>query len=282
MKKNINRIGVAVASVGFLIIAGVAYAQTTATVKTFFAHGSHVASSRPIAGTVTSINGSANLILSVQASSTAAITNYTVTIGNARILKAGATSTVSNIQLNDKITVIGTVSGMNIAAKVIFDGVIPHTTGPPMGNMGGHAGSNTGRSFASSTRPFVRPAAFGTVSSIASGSSFALSERTKAGTTTITIDTDSGTTFREGTTTAGFSNLAVGNLVAVTGTTTSTDQILAGKVDIMAKMPFGKGDDGKAVPDGRQGKGLTGKGFAGHKMGWSKGMSKGSASSTPQ
>jgi hypothetical protein len=268
MKRNINKISVGIAIAGFLVITSVAYAQTAATAKTFFEHGRHAPSARPIVGTVSATNGSTSLTMTVQASSTAAVTTYTVNTSNARVLKDGTTTPASSIQINDKIAVVGTVSGMNVTAKVIFDGVIPHTTGPPAGNKGGHAGSTTGRSFASSTRSsfvkFVKPAAFGSVSAITSGSSFTLAQRSKTGTTTMIIDTDSSTTFRGGTTTAGFSNLAIGNLVAVTGTTTATDQILAGKVMIMQQGNFGKG--------------IAGKGFGGHKTGSFKGF----ASTTPQ
>ncbi|MDR3558341.1 MAG: DUF5666 domain-containing protein [Candidatus Pacebacteria bacterium] len=263
MKRNINKISAGIAIAGFFVIATVAYAQTAATAKTFMEHGSRTPSVRPITGTVSATNGSTSLTMTVQASSTAAVTTYTVNTSNARVMKDGTTTPVTSIQINDKIAVVGTVSGMNITAKVIFDGVIPHTTGPPAGNRGGHAGSTTGRSFASSTRPFVKPAAFGSVSSITSGSSFTLAQRSMTGTTTLTIDTDSSTTFREGTTTAGFSNLAIGNLVAVTGTTTAVGEIQASKVMIIPQGSFGKGEKGN---------GISGR----------KGWSKGSAASTPQ
>ena len=240
MKRNINKISVGIAVAGFFVIASVAYAQTAATAKTFFEHGSHAPSARPISGTVSATSGSTSFTMTVQASSTAAVTTYTVNTTNARVLRDGTTTPVTSIQIGDKIAVVGAVSGTNITAKVIFDGIIPHTTGPPIGWKGGHAGSSTGRSFASSTRPFVKPTTFGSVSDISSGSSFTLAERTKTGTTTMTIDTDSSTAFREGTTTAGFSNLAVGNLVAVTGTTTAIDQILAARVMIMQQGHFRK------------------------------------------
>jgi hypothetical protein len=273
--KNIHKISTGIAIAGLLVIASAAYAQTASTNKGFFGHGGHAAFVRPIAGTVSAINGTTSLTMTVQASSTAAITTYTVNTSGSKILKSGATTTVSSIQVNDKISVIGTVAGTNITAKVIIDGVLPQTTGPPAWTKGGRTGSTIGRSFASSTRAFnktfVRPSAIGSVSSIIDSSSFTLAERTKTSTTTLTIDTNSSTVFREGlpagqagTTTAAFSNLAVGNLVAVTGTTTSTDQILASKVTIIPKTSFGKG--------------MNSKGSSGHR----KGSFKGFASTTPQ
>lgn len=265
MKSNINKISASVAIVGFLVIVSVAYAQTSAMSKTFSVHGRHTLSARPIVGTISSTNGSTSLTMTVQASSTVAVTTYTVNTAGARIMRDGTTTSLSSIQINDKVAVVGTISGTNIIAKVIFDGIIPHTTGPPASWKGGRTGSTIGRSFASSTRLLMKLAAFGSVSNITSGSSFTLAERSKTGTTTLTIDTNSSTAFREGTTTAGFSNLAVGNLVAVTGTTTSTNEILASKIMIIPQGSFGKG------------KGFTGRGFGGH-----NGWSKGSASTTPQ
>ena len=255
--KSINKIPIAVAIVGFLVVASAACAQTASTTRGSFGHGGNASFARPIVGIVSSVDDSTNLTITVQASSTAAITTYTVNTSNSKILRSGATTTASSIQINDKIAVIGTVSGTNINAKIIFDGVLPQTTGPPAWEKGGRIGSTTGHSFASSTRAFdknfVRPAAFGSVSAVTGDASFALDERTKTGTTTLTIDTDSGTAFREGTTTAEFSDIAVGNLVAVIGTTTSTNEILASKVTIMPEVAFGKGNDFA--------RGMNGKGF---------------------
>ena len=119
--KNIHKISTGIAIAGLLVIAGAAYAQTASTNKGF---------ARPIIGTVSAINSSTSLTMTVQASSTAAITTYTVNTSGSKILKSGATTTVSNIQINDKISVIGTVAGTNITAKVIIDGVLPQTTWP--------------------------------------------------------------------------------------------------------------------------------------------------------
>jgi len=256
--KNINRISAGFAAIAFLVVASAAYAQTVTTIGGAAGHSNHKAIERPIVGVVTLVNNG-SISMTVQASSTAAITTYTVSTNGAKIIKSGATTTVSSIQINDKIAVIGTVSGTDIAAKTIIDGILPHTTGPPTGIKGGRFGSTTGRSFASSTQPFVRPAAFGTVSAINGSSSFSLAEKTKTGTTTLSIDTNQSTVFREGTTTASFSTIAVGNLVAVSGTTTSTNEILASKVTIMQKTTFGKGSNGhkKGLPKGFKGTAST-------------------------
>lgn len=238
--KNIQKISAGLAVAGLLAITGVAYAAT--------GHGAHGPFTRPLVGTVSAL-GTGSFSMVVQASSTAAVTTYTVETGNAKILKAGTTTLASSIQVNDKVAVIGTVSGTTVTAKTVIDGIVPRTTGPPTAHKGGRTGSISGHSFASSTRPFVRPAAFGSVSAIGQGS-FSLAEHSKTGTTTFAIDTNTLTTYREGmpahaghagTTTASFSTLAVGNLVAVTGTTTGTDEILASKVSILPKMNFGKG-----------------------------------------
>ena len=255
--KNIHKISASAVIVSFLVIASSVFAQTTVTMGL----SGHAGFSRPIVGTVSAISSPTSFTMSVQASSTTAITNYTVNTANTKVLRSGVAISASSIQINDKIAVMGTVLGTNITAKTIIDGILPQTTGPPGGQKGGRAGSTIGHSFASSTRAFdtnfVRPAALGLVTAIINSTSFNLAERTKTGTTTLTIDINSSTTYREGTTTAEFSNLAVGNLVAVTGTSASTNEILASKIMIMPAM--------KHV--GNFGKGSNSKGFGGHKKG---------------
>jgi hypothetical protein len=218
----------------YLAMAAVAFAaQGTTTGHS----GGHPSFMRPLAGTVSAV-GNGSLTVSVLASSTAAVTTYTVETGSARILRDGTSTTASAIEAGDRVMVFGTLSGTVDTAKLIMDGMPQRATGPPAFHKGGQAGSFRGRSFASSTRPSSTAfARFGTVEAL-NGSSFTLAERTRTGTTTFAVDTDSGTQFREGTTTASFSNLAVGNLVAVTGTTTATDEILASKVMIFPKLPF--------------------------------------------
>jgi hypothetical protein len=145
--KNIHKISAGLAVVGFLIFAGMAYADTGATTAKFLGHGTHPLFARPIAGVVSVINGG-SLTMTVQASSTAAITTYTVNISSARILRSGTTTSIGSIHINDKVAVIGIISGTNITAKVIFDGILPQTTGPPAGEKSGHgAGSGHNRPF---------------------------------------------------------------------------------------------------------------------------------------
>ena len=124
--KNARKISTGFAVVSFLIFVGIAHAD--------IGQGNHQLFVRPIVGVVTAVNDN-DLIIGVidaQGSSTAIITNYTVETHNARILKLGTTILVGSIQINDKIVVIGTVSGTNITAKVIFDGVLPLVRGPPV------------------------------------------------------------------------------------------------------------------------------------------------------
>jgi hypothetical protein len=148
--KSIHKISTGIAIAGILVIASAAYAQGASTARGFSGHGGHAPFSRPIVGIVSAINGQTSLTMTVQASSTAAITNYTVNIGSTKILKSGTTTSIGSIQINDKISVIGAVAGTNITATVIIDGVLPQTTGPPAWKKGGRAGSTIGRSFASS------------------------------------------------------------------------------------------------------------------------------------
>ena len=101
-----------------------------------------------IFGTVTSINGE-SLTVAGHGGPNTATTTYTVDATNAKILKAGApgsktapaTITVSSIQINDSVAVTGTVSGTNVTAKTIIDGIMPRMMGMNMGGRGPMPGS---------------------------------------------------------------------------------------------------------------------------------------------
>jgi hypothetical protein len=129
--KNIHKISAGVVVVGFLVIASAAYAQVSITSQDFFGRGKQEAFDQSIVGVVTAVKNN-DLIVDIQASPTAAITSYTIETGNAKVLKSGIISLVGSIQINDKIVVIGTVSGTNITAKIIIDGSLPLVRGPPV------------------------------------------------------------------------------------------------------------------------------------------------------
>ncbi len=74
-------------------------------------------------GTVTSISGNTLTVsqtIRIDKKSNATTTKiYTVDASNAKIIKAGATSSLSSILIGDRVSISGTVNGTNITAKMI-------------------------------------------------------------------------------------------------------------------------------------------------------------------
>ena len=123
-------------------------------------------------GTVSSVNGDTVMVTAtarparpmpeqaspsanVSASTVVAGTVYTVDATSAKIYKGSATTTVSvsDITTGDTVMVQGTISGTNVAATVIRDGVSGTMGGRPgmPGNGFGHGASST-----SSTTPIIQ------------------------------------------------------------------------------------------------------------------------------
>ncbi|MDQ1282016.1 MAG: hypothetical protein QG630_367 [Patescibacteria group bacterium] len=74
-------------------------------------------------GTITAINGN-TLTMSVTfrgegKNSTTTTKIFTVDASTAKIIKSGATSSVSSIVIGDKVSILGRISGTNITAKII-------------------------------------------------------------------------------------------------------------------------------------------------------------------
>ena len=106
-------------------------------------------------GTVSAINGTTLTVTSKammrpNTASAPAATVYTIDAGSAKVMKNGTSSTVADIATGDLVMVQGTVSGTNVTATVIRDGV-----GGMMGRpgMGGFMGKGFGHG-TTSTPPF--------------------------------------------------------------------------------------------------------------------------------
>lgn len=182
-----------------------------------------------IFGTVSAVDGDTLTVTSVMrphpmpmqpvgTPATSAVTStvvYTVDASNATIYKGSATTTVSvsDIATGDMVIVQGTVSGTNVTATVIRDGVMPgRMMGPGMPGRGfGHGASST-----PSGTPILQgngePVIGGNVTAI-SGTTLTV---TNEGNVTYTIDAASTTIMKSGTSTA-FSNIAVGDNIIVQG-----------------------------------------------------------------
>jgi hypothetical protein len=204
-------------------------------------------------GTVDTISGDTlqitSKIMRPNASSTPA-TVYTVDATNATVVKNGATSTVSSIAVGDMVMVRGTVTGTNVTATMIRDGIMgmmgrpgafaSSTRGMPGMNAFGRRPTST-RS-ASSTPPFQgngEPVIAGSIASI-SGSSLTV---TNASNITYTVDA-SNATIVNGKATSTISNISVGDNVVVQGVVNGTSVTASSIID------QGSGSKGNGKPAG--------------------------------
>lgn len=86
---------------------------------------------KDIIGTVTAINGNTLTVSQTirgegrdEGKNTATTTKiFTVDASSAKIIKAGATSSVSSILTGDRVSITGAISGTNITAKIIRDDI---------------------------------------------------------------------------------------------------------------------------------------------------------------
>lgn len=223
----------ALASVGvlvsLLVAAGAASAATISANITSNWHGAGASGMtrgagmvRPaVVGTVSAINGDTLTVTSHgfggmmgkpnTTASAPATTMYSVDATNAVVYKNNATSSVSAIASGDNVFVQGTVSGTNVTATVIRDGVMAP------GGKGGMHGN------ASSTKPMTPPISFtgngqpvvaGSITSV-SGNSIVITNKSNV---TYTIDATSANVQKQGVGTSTVSALTVGDSVLVQGT----------------------------------------------------------------
>lgn len=182
-----------------------------------------------IVGTVTAVDGTTLTVTSrmrprglptaapTPTATAAAATVYTVDASNAKVMKNGTSSTVSDISTGDMVMVQGTVTGDNVTATVIRDGVMPMMMG------------RRGFRFSSSTLPIQgngEPVIAGSIASI-SGTTLTV---TNASNITYTVDATSATIVKNGTSTT-FSNVATGDRVIIQGTVNGTSVTASSIID---------------------------------------------------
>ena len=158
-------------------------------------------------GVVSAVNGTTLTVQSHGFGKNAATTTYTVNASNATVYKNNATSSVSSIAVNDNVIVMGTVSGTNVTATTIRDGIPMMMRGRgPNGSPNG----GTGQSL-----PFTgngEPVVAGTVSSV-NGNSISI---TTSSNTSYAIDVSSST-IKKANATSTVSSIASGDYVIVQG-----------------------------------------------------------------
>jgi hypothetical protein len=207
-----------------ILIAFPAFAATTSPSPTSSTAPSahHWKGAKPaVRGKVAAINGDTITVTAKNG------TTYTVDATNATVKKGyGKTATtiaVSSIAVNDTVAVRGTLSGDDVTATAINDGVPTHTAG------------NHHQKLANAT--------FGTVTSV-NGSTITLSRMMRTGSTTpattsiVTVETTSSTVYKKNGQADTASDLAVGQRIVAMGTKDSSGNITdATSVNIFTGTP---------------------------------------------
>jgi hypothetical protein len=202
-------------------------------------------------GTVSAVNGDTLTVTAAarpsrpmpeQASTSANVSSptvvagtvYTVNATNAKVYKGSATTTVSvsDIATGDTVMVQGTVSGTNVAATVIRDGVSGMMGGQPgmPGKGFGHGASST-----PSTTPIIQgngePVVGGSVTAI-SGTTLTV---TNTSNVTYTINVASATVVVKGVSST-IANVAVGDSIIVQGTVNGNSVTASSIIDQGTKV----------------------------------------------
>lgn len=212
-----------------------------------------------IFGTVASVDvGDETLTVTARmrpnASSTpnASPTLYDVNATNATVMKSGVTSTIASVNVGDMVMVQGTVTGTNVAATVIRDGVTGMMGRPgmyPSSTRGMYPsstrGTNTFGGKPTSTRSTSSVPFQGNGEPIVAGSITAISSSTitvtNASNVTYTIDVSNATIVKGGTTST-IASLAVGDNVVVQGAVNDTSVTASSVID------QGSGSKGNGKP----------------------------------
>jgi hypothetical protein len=212
MKNKIGIIIISSAILGSFLIGSVAFAADSG-----FGNGGMGGRAPGIFGIVSAINGANLTVTSKGFGQNTTQTTYTVDATNAAVTKNGSTSSLGNVSVGDTVSVQGTVSGTNVTATTIRDGVI------------GRKGMRGGQNNVPKT-PIIQgngqPVVGGTVASI-NGTSLTI---TNASNVTYTVDT-SGATIKKDNATSTVSNISVGDRVIVQGTVNGTSITASSIID---------------------------------------------------
>lgn len=186
---------------GYLLVGGVALAAGPGMMGERGGVGGRAPG---LVGTVSAINGTTITVTNKGWGANATATTYAVDASTATVSKNGATSSLSNVVVGDTVMIVGKVSGTNVAATAINDGVLGR------GMMGDKAGRGV----------------MGTVASV-SGNTITVTQ--KAGpqsttSTTYTVDATNAKIDKSGAT-GTISSIAVGDTVMVEGTVTGTNVV---------------------------------------------------------
>lgn len=173
-----------------------------------------------VSGTVDGVNGD---FITVNGhtgfGTTTATVTYTVDATNATVRKNNATSTITSIVVGDTVVVRGTVTGTNVTATSIMDGVMNTSGMKRPGTLG--QGTNGKPWTSTSTAQVIgngQPVIAGTVS-VVNGTTLTV---TTASNVTYTVDASGAKVLQGQNVAASLSSVVVGNKVLVQGTVNGT------------------------------------------------------------
>lgn len=218
-----------------------------------------------IFGTVSAVDGTTLTVtakvwpgmMNATSSESSGVDTYTVDASNATVYKGSATSTVSlsDVNVGDVVMVQGTVSGTNVTATTIRDGVMgTFMGGRRPGGVGGGFGHNGSSTYSSSTRPTSliqgngEPVVGGSVTAI-SGTTLTV---TNPGNVTYAIDVSSSTIIKNGTTTT-VASIAIGDNLIVQGTVNGTSITASSVIDQGMKAGNASSTNGGGASRGKGG-----------------------------
>ena len=206
-----------------LAISGTAFAQSTpapTTAHSGWSGAGHTMGRMPgVFGTVASVDVANNTLTITSkafgpkpaAGTTVAAptpVTYTVDATNAKVTKSGAASTLSAVTVGDSVMVQGTVSGQNVTATTISDG---------MEGAMGRAFGKTGQNASQKPTPVVQgngqPVVGGAITAI-NGNTISITNKSNV---SYSVDASSATIVK-GNVTSTISGLSVGDNVVVQGT----------------------------------------------------------------
>lgn len=190
MKKIALFLGISLALVGFIAMVSVSQAAMPGSrdFGGFGGRGIH-GQGMGVFGSVTAINGNTLTVASKGFGPNATPTTYTVDASKATVTKNNSAATVADIAVNDQVAIRGTISGSNITATSIRDGI-------------------------------MRPAYLGIVTAI-SGNTLTITAQGRGNSTTYTVDASNAKVTKNGSDSA-VSAIAVNDKIMVQGTLSGT------------------------------------------------------------
>ena len=171
-------------------------------------------------GTVSAVNGNTITVSGKTGfGTTATATTFTIDATNAKVMKAGATSTVSSIAVGDMVMAQGTLTGTNLVATMVRDGIMK---GGMHGVPGGTPGSQPVSPIAGNGEPVVA----GTVSAV-NGQTLTITNKSNV---TYTVDATNAKIV-QGETTVTISSVVTGDNVIVQGTVNGNAIVASSVID---------------------------------------------------